>query len=169
MANITLGGNPVKTSGDLPSIGSQIADFKLVAVDLSTKTLKDFLGSHLILNIFPSVNTGICSASVRAFNKTASNLKDTTVLCISRDLPFAQDQFCAAEGLENVVMLSDFKTGTFGKDYGLIMTSGGFDGLLSRCIIIAEKSGKVIYTEQVPEIAQEPNYEDALKALKASI
>lgn len=165
MANITLGGNPVQTAGDLPEIGSQITDFQLVAIDLSTKTLKDFKGSKLIFNIFPSVNTGICSASVRQFNTEASELENTKVLCISRDLPFAQDQFCAAEGLENVVMLSDFKTGQFGKDYGLIMTSGGFDGLLSRCIIFADKNGKVLYTEQVPEIAQEPNYKAALEAL----
>ncbi|MGA1226014.1 MAG: thiol peroxidase [Tamlana sp.] len=165
MANITLGGNPVQTAGDLPEIGSQITDFQLVAIDLSTKTLKDFKGSKLIFNIFPSVNTGICSASVRQFNTEASELENTKVLCISRDLPFAQDQFCAAEGLENVVMLSDFKTGQFGKDYGLIMTSGGFDGLLSRCIIVADKNGKVLYTEQVPEIAQEPNYKAALEAL----
>lgn len=165
MANITLGGNLVKTSGNLPEIGSQIKDFQLVAIDLSTKTLEDFKDSNLILNIFPSVNTGICSASVRQFNTEASELENTKVLCISRDLPFAQDQFCAAEGLENVVMLSDFKTGQFGKDYGLIMTSGGFDGLLSRCIIVTDKNGNVIYTEQVPEIAQEPNYKAALEAL----
>lgn len=165
MANITLGGNPVQTSGDLPEIGSQIIDFQLVAIDLSTKTLKDFKGSKLIFNIFPSVNTGICATSVRQFNTEASELENTKVFCISRDLPFAQDQFCAAEGLENVVMLSDFKTGQFGKDYGLIMTSGGFDGLLSRCIIVADKNGKVLYTEQVPEIAKEPNYKAALEAL----
>ncbi len=166
MANITLGGNPVTTSGKLPEIGDKIKDFKLVATDLSTKTLEDFNGHHLILNIFPSVNTGVCSASVRAFNASAASLENTKVLCISRDLPFAQEQFCAAEGLENVVMLSDFKNGTFGRDYGLIMTNGIFDALLSRCIIIADKNGIVLYTEQVPEIGQEPNYEAALSALK---
>lgn len=166
MANITLGGNPVKTSGNLPSIGSQIQNFDLVATDLSTKTLDDFRGDNLILNIFPSVNTGVCSASVRVFNKAAASLDNTKVLCISRDLPFAQKEFCAAEGLENVIMLSDYKTGAFGKTYGLIMINGIFDALLSRCIIIADKTGKIIYTEQVPEIGQEPNYEDALNALK---
>ncbi len=166
MANITLGGNPVTTSGKLPEIGDKIKDFKLVATDLSTKTLEDFNGHHLILNIFPSVNTGVCSASVRAFNASVASLENTKVLCISRDLPFAQEQFCAAEGLENVVMLSDFKNGTFGRDYGLIMTNGIFDALLSRCIIIADKNGIVLYTEQVPEIGQEPNYEAALSALK---
>lgn len=165
MTKITLGGNPVETSGSLPKIGSTISDFKLVATDLTTKTLEDFKGNNLVLNIFPSVNTGICSASVRQFNTEASELENTKVLCISRDLPFTQEQFCAAEGLENVVMLSDFKTGTFGKDYGLIMINGGFDGLLSRCVIVTDSNGKVLYTEQVPEIAQEPNYKAALEAL----
>ncbi|WNH12532.1 thiol peroxidase [Thalassobellus suaedae] len=167
MAKITLGGNPVETSGNLPEIGSTISDFKLVATDLSTKTLEDFKGNNLILNIFPSVNTGICSAAVRQFNTEASELENTKVLCISRDLPFAQDQFCAAEGLENVVMLSDFRTGAFGKDYGLIMINGGFEGLLSRSVIVTDSNGKVLYTEQVPEIAQEPNYKAALDALQS--
>ena len=165
MAKITLGGNPVETSGNLPELGSQLKDFELVAIDLSTKTLEDFKGSKLVLNIFPSVNTGICSASVRQFNTEASELENTKVLCISRDLPFAQDQFCAAEGLNDVIMLSDFKTGQFGKDYGLIMISGGFDGLLSRCVIISDENGKILYTEQVPEIAVEPNYKAALEVL----
>jgi len=165
MATITLGGNPVKTIGDLPKIGTQLSNFELVSTDLSTKKLADFKGSNLILNIFPSVNTGICSASVRQFNVEASELQNTKVLCISRDLPFAQKEFCAAEGIENVEMLSDYKTGAFGKAYGLIMTNGGFDALLSRCVIVADKTGKIIYTEQVPEIAQEPNYKAALEAL----
>ncbi|WP_100612975.1 thiol peroxidase [Confluentibacter lentus] len=165
MAIITLGGNQIETSGNLPSVGSKALDFELVALDLSTKTLKDFKGSHLILNIFPSVNTRICSSSVRAFNKTAASLNNAKVLCISRDLPFAQKEFCAAEGIDNVVMLSDFKTAAFGKNYGLLITTGSFDALLSRCIIIIDKNGTIIYTEQVPEIGQEPNYEAALKAL----
>ncbi|MCL4116700.1 UNVERIFIED_CONTAM: hypothetical protein GTU68_028729 [Idotea baltica] len=166
MANITLGGNPVETSGNLPKIGSTAADFKLVAVDLSTKTLMDFKGSRLILNIFPSVGTGVCASSVRAFNKEASNLENTKVLCISRDLPFAQEQFCGAEGLDNVTMLSDFKNGDFGKTYGLLMTNDIFDGLLSRCVIVVDTDNTIIYTEQVPEIGQEPNYKAALNALK---
>ena len=165
MAKITLGGNPVETSGNLPEIGTQIPNFELVAVDLSTKTLEDFKGSNLILNIFPSVNTGVCATSVRQFNTEANELDNTKVLCISRDLPFAQDQFCAAEGLENVVMLSDFKSGAFGKAYGLIMTTGGFDGLLSRCVIVTDANGKVLYNEQVPETGDEPNYKAALEAL----
>lgn len=165
MASITLGGNPVKTSGELPKVGTQVSDFELVATDLSTKKLADFKGNNLILNIFPSVNTGVCSASVRQFNIEANELENTKILCISRDLPFAQKEFCAAEGIENVIMLSDYKTGAFGKAFGLIMTNGGFDALLSRCVIVADKTGKIIYTEQVPEIGQEPNYKAALEAL----
>lgn len=165
MATITLGGNHIETSGNLPTVGSKAANFELVALDLSTKTLEDFKGTHLILNIFPSVNTRVCATSVREFNKTASSLNNTKVLCISRDLPFAQKEFCAAEGIENVVMLSDFKVGAFGKNYGLLITSGIFDALHSRCIIIINKSGTIIYTEQVSEIGQEPNYHAALKAL----
>lgn len=165
MANITLGGNPVETSGNLPAVGSQLQDFELVAIDLSTKTLEDFKGSRLVLNIFPSVNTGVCAASVRQFNTEASELENTKVLCISRDLPFAQDQFCAAEGLENVVMLSDFKTGTFGTNNGLIMANGAFEGLLSRSVIVTDANGKILYTEQVPETGEEPNYKAALEAL----
>lgn len=166
MANITLGGTPVQTVGQLPELGSQLSDFNLVAIDLSSKTLSDFKGKKLVLNIFPSVNTGVCAASVRQFNTEASELDNTTVLCVSRDLPFAQDQFCAAEGLENVVMLSDFKTGQFGKDYGVIMINGGFDGLLSRSVVVADESGKVLYTEQVSETGEEPNYKAALEALQ---
>lgn len=167
MAKITLGGDPVETSGNLPEVNSRLKDFKLVATDLSIKTKADFEGHNLILNIFPSVNTGVCSASVRKFNEEASSLENTKVLCISRDLPFAQDQFCAAEGLDNVIMLSDYKDGTFGKDNGLIMINGGFDALLSRCVIVADKEGTILYTEQVPEIGQEPDYEAALNTLKA--
>jgi len=165
MAQITLGGNPVETSGELPQIGSKAPDFKLVAIDLSTKTLDDFKGSDLVLNIFPSVDTGVCAASVRQFNQEAAELDNTKVLCISRDLPFRQDQFCAADGLDNVVMLSDFKSGEFGRSYGLLMTNGIFDALLSRCVIIINKEGIVTYSEQVPEIGQEPNYKAALEAL----
>ncbi|OUR90872.1 lipid hydroperoxide peroxidase [Flavobacteriales bacterium 34_180_T64] len=165
MANITLGGDPVFTSGELPEINTQAENFQLVATDLSTKTMTDFEGHTLILNIFPSVNTGVCSNSVRAFNKEASNLGNTKVLCISRDLPFTQKEFCGAEGLTDVVMLSDFKEGAFGKAYGLMMTNGIFDGLLSRCVIVIDENGVIKYTEQVPEIGQEPNYEAALNAL----
>lgn len=165
MAKITLKGNAVNTSGSLPKIGTTAADFYLVGTDLSTKTRASFGGKTLILNIFPSVDTGTCAASVRNFNKTAANLENTLVLCISRDLPFAQKRFCGAEGIENVVMLSDFKTGQFGQDYGLEILDGSLAGLHSRCIVVLDPSGKVVYTEQVQEIADEPNYEKALASL----
>lgn len=134
--------------------------------NLSKSSLSEYAGSKIVLNIFPSIDTGVCSASVRKFNKEAAGLDITKVLCISRDLPFAFSRFCAAEGIENVVMLSDFATGRFGKDYRLIMTDGKFENLLSRCVIVLDTEGKVVYTEQVPEIGQEPNYEAALNALK---
>ncbi|WP_428742407.1 thiol peroxidase [Tenacibaculum sp.] len=165
MASITLKGNPINTIGTLPEIGTTATNFSLVATDLSVKNLNDFNGSRLILNIFPSVDTGTCATSVREFNKKAADLENTKVLCISRDLPFAQGRFCGAEGIENVVMLSDFATGQFGKDYGLEITSGPLTGLHSRCIVIIDEKGNVTYTEQVNETVDEPNYEAALKAL----
>lgn len=166
MATITLGGNPTNTCGELPAVGEQAASFTLSAVDLSHRSLTDFLGMNLILNIFPSVDTGTCATSVRNFNKTAADLDNTKVLCISRDLPFAQNRFCGAEGIENVFMLSDFNTGQFGKDYGLEIEDGIFTGLHSRCIVVVDTEGKVIYTEQVPETGNEPNYDAALASLK---
>ncbi len=165
MAHITLGGNPAETLGQLPQVGESAPDFKLVATDLSNVTLEEFAGKTLVLNIFPSVNTGVCSASVRKFNEIASQLDNTAVLCISRDLPFAQQQFCAAEGLDNVVMLSDFRYQSFGSDYGVTYTNSIFEGLLSRAIVIVDSSGTVVYTEQVPETGEEPNYDAALAAL----
>jgi thiol peroxidase len=165
MASITLGGNPVHTSGELPKVGTKLADFKLVKTDLSIATLNDFAGTNLVLNIFPSIDTGTCATSVRTFNATASKLENTKVLCISRDLPFAQKRFCGAEGIENVVNLSDFKDGSFGKTNGLEIADGVLAGLHSRCIIVVDASGSILYTEQVPEIANEPNYEAALAAL----
>jgi thiol peroxidase len=165
MASITLGGNPVHTSGELPKVGSKAPNFKLVNTDLGVNTLADYAGSKLVLNIFPSVETGVCSTSVRTFNAKASELENTKVLCISRDLPFAMKRFCGAEGLENVINLSDFRTGSFGKDYALEMLDGGFEGLLSRVVIVLDENGIIKYTEQVSEIADEPNYEAALAAL----
>ncbi|WP_163409812.1 thiol peroxidase [Flavobacterium ajazii] len=165
MASITLGGNPVNTSGELPAVGSQLADFNLVQNDLSVASLSNFAGKKLVLNIFPSVDTGTCATSVRKFNESASGLENTTVLCISRDLPFAQKRFCGAEGLENVVNLSDFQEGSFGKANGLDIVDGPLKGLLSRAIIVVDADGKVLHTEQVAEIANEPNYEAALAAL----
>jgi thiol peroxidase len=165
MADITLGGNLINTIGNLPKTGEKAPSFTLTALDLSQKTLADFTGKKVILNIFPSIDTGTCATSVREFNKKASELEDTVVLCISKDLPFAQARFCGAEGIENVVMLSDFATGTFGKEYQLDITSGPLTHLHSRAIVIIDKNGSVIYTEQVSEIANEPNYEAALKAI----
>ncbi|MCJ8292673.1 MAG: thiol peroxidase [Crocinitomicaceae bacterium] len=165
MATITLKGHSITTSGELPTIGDAAKSFEMTAVDLSTKSLKDFSGMNLILNIFPSVDTGTCATSVRNFNKSAADLDNTKVLCISRDLPFAQNRFCGAEGIENVVMLSDFKTGQFGKDYGLEIENGPLAGLHSRCIVVIDTEGKVIYTEQVTETVDEPNYEAALGSL----
>ena len=165
MASITLGGNPIQTSGELPKVGTKAPDFALVKNDLSTVTLADFAGSRLVLNIFPSIDTGTCATSVRKFNEKASQLQNTKVLCISRDLPFAQKRFCGAEGIENAMSLSDFKTGRFGKDYGLEMVDGALNGLHSRVVIILNESGIVLYAEQVAEIADEPNYENALAVL----
>jgi thiol peroxidase len=165
MAKITLKGNPIKTIGQLPKIGKKAPKFTLVKADLSKCKLKDFKGSKLILNIFPSLDTGTCAASVRRFNKEASELENTKVLCISRDLPFAQSRFCGAEGLDNVVTLSDFIKGKFGKSYGVTIENGPLRGLLSRSVVVIDEKGIVTYTEQVPEIVDEPNYEKALKAL----
>ena len=165
MASITLGGNPINTSGELPKVGTKSADFKLVKTDLSVASLSDFAGKKLVLNIFPSVDTGTCAASVRKFNESASTLENTTVLCISRDLPFAQKRFCGAEGLDNVVNLSDFSEGTFGKTNGLEITDGPLAGLHSRVIIVVDENGTITHTEQVTEIADEPNYEAALAVL----
>lgn len=166
MATITLKGNEFQTIGNLPKVGSKMKDFSLVAGDLSKKTLADFSGSKIIYNIFPSIDTGTCAVSVRTFNKAASALDNTKVLCISRDLPFAQGRFCGAEGIENVVMLSDFISGDFGKSNGLTFVNGPLEGLNSRAIIVTDTDGTILYTEQVPETIDEPNYEKALNALK---
>lgn len=165
MAVVTLGGNPINTSGELPKVGSKAIDFKLVQKDLSVASLANFAGSKLVMNIFPSIDTGTCATSVRKFNEKASALPNTKVLCISRDLPFAQTRFCGAEGLENVINLSDFNTGSFGKDYGLEIVESVLAGLHSRVVIVIDENGVVQYAEQVPEIANEPNYDAALAVL----
>ena len=165
MATITLKGNTIHTLGQLPQVGSQAPDFTLVKNDLSKSSLSDYKGSKVILNIFPSIDTGTCAASVRQFNQEAAELDNTKVLCISRDLPFAQARFCGAEGIENVINLSDFGTGKFGKDYNLQIVDGPLANLHSRAVIVLDESGKVIYTEQAPEIVDEPNYKAALEAL----
>ncbi|WP_339756578.1 thiol peroxidase [uncultured Winogradskyella sp.] len=165
MANVTLGGTLVETIGNLPTVGSKAPNFKLTGTDLADKTNNDFEGYRLVLNIFPSVDTGTCAQSIRTFNEKASQLENTQVLCISKDLPFAMARFCGAEGIDNVESLSDYKTGKFGNDYGLTFTTGGFETLLSRCIVVINTDGTVLHTEQVTEIADEPNYESALASL----
>ena len=162
---VTIGGNPVHTIGKLPSVGTEVKDFTLTGADMTEKTLADYKGKYIIMNIFPSVNTGVCAKSVRKFNEDAAKLENTTVLCISKDLPFAQKAFCGAEGIENVVMLSDFRN-DFGKNYGVQLVDGPFKGLLSRAVLVVNPEGKIVYEEQVPEIGQEPNYEGAINAVK---
>ncbi len=165
MATIQFHGDDIHTSGTLPEVGTKMKDFNLVDGDLGEKSLADFTGKKVVYNIFPSVNTGVCANSVRNFNEKAAGAEGTVVLCISKDLPFAQGQFCGAEGIENVVMLSDFRS-TFAEDNGLLMTDGPLKGLCSRVVIVTDQDGKIVYTEQVPEITQEPNYEAALDATK---
>ncbi|WP_438962806.1 thiol peroxidase [Nonlabens sp.] len=165
MATITLGGNEILTIGSLPEIGTQAPDFKLKKADLSEATLNNYKGKRVILNIFPSIDTDVCATSVKSFNKRATDLHNTAVLCISRDTPFAQKRFVNDEGLENVENLSDVIDGTFGNDYGLTITTGPLAGFHSRAVLVLDENGKVMYSEQVPEIAQEPNYLAALKTL----
>jgi thiol peroxidase len=165
MATVTLKGNTIHTLGALPKVGEQAPNFRLAKTDLSNATLEDYKGQKLILNIFHSLDTGTCAASVREFNKAATSLDNTKVLCISKDLPFAMARFCVAEGIENVEMLSDFRDGSFGRDYNLLFTDGPVEGLLSRCIIVLDENGTVTYSEQVAEVVEEPNYDAALAAL----
>ncbi|WP_179346516.1 thiol peroxidase [Winogradskyella ursingii] len=165
MATITLKGDKIHTLGELPKVGSKAPSFQLTSTVLSEKSLKDFEGHQLILNIFPSIDTGTCAKSVRTFNEKAASFGNTKVLCISKDLPFALARFCGAEGIENVVSLSDYKTGDFGKDYGLTFSDGPLETLHSRCIVVLDSDGIVKHTEQVSEIVDEPNYEAALEAL----
>lgn len=164
MATVTLQGNAIETVGELPAVGSTAPDFSLVKVDLSAALLSDYAGSKLVLNIFPSVDTGTCATSVRKFNEKASSLENTKVLCVSADLPFAAARFCGAEGIENVETGSSFRS-SFGNDYGLTFRSGPLTGLLSRCVVVIDENGKVIYTEQVAETADEPDYDAALASL----
>jgi thiol peroxidase len=165
MSKIKLHGNEVTTSGTLPAVGTTAANFTLVTKDLSSKSLSDFKGKNIILNIFPSIDTGVCAASVRNFNKEAANLHNTEVLCISKDLPFAQARFCGAEGIDRVTMLSDFRT-NFANEYGVQMTDSPMKGLMSRAVVVVNPEGKVVYTQQVDEITKEPDYQSALNAVK---
>ncbi|MEJ2214375.1 MAG: thiol peroxidase [Gammaproteobacteria bacterium] len=166
MAQITLEGNPFNTVGDLPAVGSKAPDFTLTNTDLADATLQDFAGKKVVLNIFPSLDTPVCADSIRRFNQEAAAMDNAVVLCISADLPFAFARFCGTEGIENVVSLSVFKSPAFGKDYGVGIEEGVLAGLLSRAVVIVDEQGNVIYTEQVPEIAQEPDYAAALAAIK---
>ena len=166
MATITLGGVPVNTSGSLTQIGAKAPNFKLTTNDLSTQNLSDFEGCKVVLNIFPSLDTGVCASSIKTFNEAAATMENTKVLCVSRDLPFAQARFCGAEGIEHVTLLSDYKECSFGKAYGLDFVDGVFEGLHSRCVIILDEQSMVRYTEQVSEIGNEPDYNAALTALK---
>lgn len=167
MAKTAFQGTPVTLAGEFVQTGVQAPDFSLVKGDLSSFTQADVKGKYALLNIFPSMDTGVCAASVRKFNQLASQMKDTIVLAVSKDLPFAQGRFCTAEGIENVISLSDYRyTSDFGEKYGVLMTDGPLCGLLARAVVIINPEGKVIYTELVPEITQEPDYEKALAALK---
>ena len=165
MAKITLKGNEIDTVGALPAVGSDAPEFTLVTTDLSEISLKDYRGKSVVLNIFPSIDTGICAASARKFNSEAGNHADSVVLCVSADHPFAHGRFCEAEGLKNVIPASVFRAADFGNSYGQTITTGPLAGVLARAVVVVDKEGKVKYTEQVPEITQEPNYEAALNAL----
>ena len=165
MATVTLKGNAINTLGSLPAVGSMAPEFTLTKGDLSDAHLSDYKGQKVVLNVFPSIDTGTCAQSVRQFNEEAAELSNTKVLCISKDLPFAQARFCGAEGIDNVEMLSDFRDGNFGKAYALAFTDGPLFPLLSRAVIVLDAEGNVLYTEQVPEIVDEPNYKAALEAL----
>ncbi len=166
MAKITLAGNQIQTIGELPAKGSKANDFKLVNTDLSPLSLEDLKGKKVVLNIFPSLDTDVCATSVRRFNQEASNLENTVVVCVSKDLPFAHKRFCSTEGINNVVNASDFRDGNFGETYGVTIADGPLAGLHSRAVVVLNENGEVVYTEQVPEIVQEPDYSAALEAVK---
>lgn len=165
MAKITLKGNDCNTCGDLPAVGSAAPDFTLVGGDLGEKSMSDFSGKKVVLNIVPSLDTGTCALSAKAFNGKAGDLGDTVIVNVSKDLPFAQKRFCEAESLEHISNLSAFRCGKFGDDYGTTIVDGPLKGLLCRAVVIVGADGNVAYTELVPEIADEPNYDAALAAL----
>lgn len=164
MAKITLASEPVTTVGELPAVGSQAPAFDLVGTDLGSVTLDQFAGKRVVLNIFPSLDTGVCAASVRKFNELAAGLDNTVVVSVSKDLPFAQDRFCSNEGIDNVVSTSAFRS-SFGDDYGVTMTDGALTGLLARSVVVLDENGKVIHSQLVPEIKIEPDYDSAIAAL----
>jgi thiol peroxidase len=165
MASITFKGQPIHTCGELPKVGEEAPDFTVVKSDLSEAKLSDFRGKYVVLNIFPSLDTGVCAASVRRFNKEAAGMKNAVVLCISADLPFAASRFCSTEGIENVITLSTFRNSSFGEQYGLTIVDGPMKGLLARAVIVVNPEGKIVYKELVPEIAQEPDYNSAINSI----
>lgn len=165
MAEITLGGNPVHTNGDLPAPGDKAPAFDLVKGDMTPVRSDDLSGQRVVLNIFPSIDTAVCATSVRTFNERAADLDDTTVVCVSADLPFAAARFCGAEGIDNVVTGSTFRS-SFLDDYGVRMTDGKLEGVAARAVVVVDRDGTVLHSELVPEIAQEPDYDSAISALK---
>ena len=166
MAKVTFKNNPVALAGELPAVGSPAPDFLLTGTDLADKRLKDFAGKKVILNIFPSIDTPVCAASTRKFNGEADKLDNAAILCVSVDLPFAHGRFCGAEGLSKVVPLSALRNDDFEKKYGVRLMDGPLAGLFARAIVVLDESGKVVYTELVPDIGHEPNYEAALSAAR---
>jgi len=166
MAHITFKGKEIRTSGSLPEVGSIAPYFSLTRTDLTAITLKDLQGKRVVLNIFPSIDTSVCATSVRRFNAMATQLNNTVVLCVSMDLPFAHSRFCGAEELDDVLTVSDFRSGDFGRDYGVRIMDGPLEGLLARAVLIINEASKVIYTELISEVTQEPDYEGALKELR---
>lgn len=166
MNTVTLKGTPVKIIGELPEIGSYAPDFILTKTDLSDVTLEDFIGEFLVLNIFPSLDTSVCAASVRRFNLEAATLHDVKILCVSLDLPFAHMKFCESAGIKNVTTVSELRNRDFGDKYGIRMINGPLAGLLARTVIVIDKVGKIIYSQLVPEITQEPDYEEVLNFIK---
>lgn len=166
MATITIKGTPVNTIGNLPSVGSTAPDATFVKSDMSEISLKDLKGKRVVLNIFPSIDTGTCAMSVRHFNKDAATFENAVVLAVSADLPFAAGRFCAAEGIENVMTASVFRNPDFAKDYGVLITDGPLKGLLARSVVVLDADGKVMYTELVPELTNEPDYDGTMNAMK---
>jgi thiol peroxidase len=166
MSQVTFKGSPIQTAAKLPETGSKAPDFTVVKTDLAPISLSELKGRKVVLNIFPSIDTPVCAASVRRFNEEAAKLGNTTVLCISRDLPFAHKRFCAAEGIDDVIAASEYRDSSFSDAYGVLIQDGPLAGLFSRAIVIVGEQGAVVYTEQVPEIGQEPDYDRALAAMK---
>ncbi len=165
MTTVTLEGNPIELNGDLPSVGSDAPDFSLTAGDLSDKSLGDYKGRKVLMNIVPSLDTGVCATSTQKFNTAMAARDDAVCLVISADLPFAMGRFCSSEGIDNVESLSMMRNRNFAKDYGVLITSGPLTGITARAVVVIDENGRVAYTELVPEIAQEPDYDAALAAL----